>query len=305
MAAQPFHPGGGTLIEIARIAKRTFPDRHEPIHRDRRSLEFPGFAGVPLFPGLTPDDLCGMWTCQDGPGKYVEAGLQGDWRGAGVDLRWPVIGCLPDSHGVTGLHTARPDPSPRQDRHLGHSRKDCSVRRTPARSRCRTALGACGLFLGLFGLVAPASAQVAKAKETTPPPIDTRPLARYVPKNHLYLYLASDGLDAHADAWKKTAAYRMLNETPLGEMLTAVATQLADKALAFSPNRKLSGPTSSTSSSVWRNPGSSSRSTPASPRKGRAPITARSSFAGARGSLSARRLAGYWGRSWARPNTRW
>jgi len=35
----------------------------------------------------------------------------------------------------------------------------------------------------------------------------------------LIFYVDFDGLDAHAEAWQKTAAYRMLNQTPLGVML--------------------------------------------------------------------------------------
>jgi len=49
------------------------------------------------------------------------------------------------------------------------------------------------------------------------------------------------GLDAHSESWKNTAACKMLNETPLGEMLGQVAGQLLDKALSFSPDHKLTG----------------------------------------------------------------
>jgi hypothetical protein len=67
------------------------------------------------------------------------------------------------------------------------------------------------------------------------------PLARYVARDHLIFYVEFAGLDAHADAWKKTAAQRMLNDTPLGAMLEDVAGQLLEKALSASPNRKVSG----------------------------------------------------------------
>src|SRR5262245_55296023 len=40
-------------------------------------------------------------------------------------------------------------------------------------------------------------------------------VARFVPKDQLVAYLEFSGLDAHAAAWKKTAAYRVLTETPL------------------------------------------------------------------------------------------
>ena len=67
------------------------------------------------------------------------------------------------------------------------------------------------------------------------------PLPRFVPRDKLILYVDFDGLDAHAEAWQKTAAYKMLNQTPLGVMLEEVAAQLLDKALEGVPNRKLSG----------------------------------------------------------------
>ena len=74
------------------------------------------------------------------------------------------------------------------------------------------------------------------------------PAARYAARRTLCRTTALSSTSAvtawrvfHEDAWKKTAAYKMLNETPLGEMLEAVATQLTDKALASinSPNRKV------------------------------------------------------------------
>ncbi|MGA9924129.1 MAG: hypothetical protein WBQ29_12075, partial [Isosphaeraceae bacterium] len=66
-------------------------------------------------------------------------------------------------------------------------------------------------------------------------------MPRFVPRDKLILYVDFDGLDAHAEAWQKTAAYKMLNQTPLGVMLEEVAAQLLDKALEGVPNRKLSG----------------------------------------------------------------
>ena len=61
------------------------------------------------------------------------------------------------------------------------------------------------------------------ASETTaaaqPTATSATPLARFVPRDNLIFYVDFDGLDAHAEAWRKTAAYRMLNQTPLGVML--------------------------------------------------------------------------------------
>jgi prepilin-type processing-associated H-X9-DG protein len=64
---------------------------------------------------------------------------------------------------------------------------------------------------------------------------DTRPLARYVPKDGLLVYAESSGLDAHADAWQKTAAYKMLNETSAGAMLLDLVGQTVDGALERVP----------------------------------------------------------------------
>jgi hypothetical protein len=68
------------------------------------------------------------------------------------------------------------------------------------------------------------------------------PLARYIAKENLLVYFEFSGLDAHAATWKKTAAYRMLTETPLGALLDEVAGQLLDRGLNLLPNRRLSGP---------------------------------------------------------------
>jgi hypothetical protein len=62
-----------------------------------------------------------------------------------------------------------------------------------------------------------------------------------VPRDRLIFYLAFDGLDAHSEAWEKTAAFKMLNSTPLGVMLEEVAAQLLEKLLNSVPNRKLTG----------------------------------------------------------------
>lgn len=66
-------------------------------------------------------------------------------------------------------------------------------------------------------------------------------MPRFVPRDNLIFYVDFDGLDAHAEAWRKTAAYRMLNQTPLGVMLEEVAAQLLVKPLDSVPNRKLTG----------------------------------------------------------------
>jgi len=103
-------------------------------------------------------------------------------------------------------------------------------------------------LLGGFGAATAVRAQTppaGSASETTaaaqPAATSVTPLGRFVPRDNLIFYVDFDGLDAHAEAWQKTAAYRMLNQTPLGVMLEEVAAQLLDKPLESLPNRKLSG----------------------------------------------------------------
>jgi hypothetical protein len=87
-----------------------------------------------------------------------------------------------------------------------------------------------GLSLALLALTTPAPAQTdAAKKDAAPSAPDTRSLARYAPAENLGLYAEWDGLDTHADAWKKTAAFKMLNETPLGTMLEEVIAQLVEQ----------------------------------------------------------------------------
>ncbi len=103
-------------------------------------------------------------------------------------------------------------------------------------------------LLGGFGATTAVRAQTPPAEsaaETTaaakPAAPSVTPLAHFVPRDNLIFYVDFDGLEAHADAWQKTAAYKMLNQTPLGVMLEEVAAQLLDKPLDSLPNRKLTG----------------------------------------------------------------
>ena len=97
----------------------------------------------------------------------------------------------------------------------------------------------------LLALIAPEElrAQTEPIKSASAiEPAATVPLGRYVPKENLTVYAEFAGLDAHAVSWQKTAAFKMLTETPLGVMLEEVAGQLLDKAMALIPSRRLSGP---------------------------------------------------------------
>ncbi len=100
------------------------------------------------------------------------------------------------------------------------------------RSRARTARWSIGwgMFLSLI-LAVPASAQKPEAE----------PLARYFPAEGLAILFEHRGLDAQPDAWKGTAAYKMLNETSLGAMLEDITTQVADRALQTMPGGPISG----------------------------------------------------------------
>ena len=51
------------------------------------------------------------------------------------------------------------------------------------------------------------------------------PLSRHLPQKDLLAYLEFDGFDAHADAWRASAIYKLLNETHLGSVLEDLALQ--------------------------------------------------------------------------------
>jgi hypothetical protein len=57
------------------------------------------------------------------------------------------------------------------------------------------------------------------------------PLARYFPSKDLVAYVEFDGIDAHAGAWKKTAAARIFEETATGAMMEKVASQILEALL--------------------------------------------------------------------------
>jgi prepilin-type processing-associated H-X9-DG protein len=76
--------------------------------------------------------------------------------------------------------------------------------------------------------------QQVKSPPLTAGPL-TAPLARYVPRQDLGLYLEFQGLDAHLAAWRGSAAYKILNETKLGALLEDLAGQgieLAQQSVA-------------------------------------------------------------------------
>jgi prepilin-type processing-associated H-X9-DG protein len=69
----------------------------------------------------------------------------------------------------------------------------------------------------------------------TPGVSGAAPLARYLPQQDLAGYLEFEGLDAHRAAWRKSAAYKLLNDTSLGVLLEDIATQAVDQAQQSRP----------------------------------------------------------------------
>ena len=85
----------------------------------------------------------------------------------------------------------------------------------------------CALSLGsILALSIPFKAGRAhKARNRSGRAAPMPSLASYVPRQDLLLYLEFRGLDAHAGAWQKTAACRLLSETKLGTLLEDMAIQ--------------------------------------------------------------------------------
>lgn len=83
------------------------------------------------------------------------------------------------------------------------------------------------------------TAAVGKAGKPAAKPM--LPLTRYAPHDGLLLYVEVDGLDAHADAWKGTAAFKLLNETPAGLMLEDALARSIDQLKKSAPEPKLTG----------------------------------------------------------------
>ena len=72
-------------------------------------------------------------------------------------------------------------------------------------------------WLGLTGSVLSVQAQEPAGLEYSP--------ANLIPADNLLFHAEFDGLDAHAAAWRKTAAYRVLTETSTGAMLEDLFAQ--------------------------------------------------------------------------------
>jgi prepilin-type processing-associated H-X9-DG protein len=98
-----------------------------------------------------------------------------------------------------------------------------------------------GLIVGSI-LILSASTEPARGQnsQTSEPAVRSRaaPLARYVPREDLFFLLEFDGLDAHADAWHRSSAFKLLTGTKLGALLEDLAAQGIEQFQAASPPEK-------------------------------------------------------------------
>ena len=109
----------------------------------------------------------------------------------------------------------------------------CSRRTSFNRAIRRSSWIAAGLTLVIMviGLRCGAAQAVAPASSAKSAPS----LARYLPGEKLVALFEFGGIDAHGDAWKKTAAQKALNDTPLGALLRDLAGQGVDFAHQQNP----------------------------------------------------------------------
>ncbi len=103
------------------------------------------------------------------------------------------------------------------------TRKDRNVRRTPLRRRTcfYLALMFVPAWAGTTLAVGQEPAAAAAAEKTS--------LARYVPDSIRLGYFEFLGIDANPDAWSKSSASKLLNDTTLGEMLDSIAVQVIEQ----------------------------------------------------------------------------
>lgn len=107
--------------------------------------------------------------------------------------------------------------------------KNLMVRQFPA-----TGLLVIRVFV-VLSLLASTAAEARQVKPVASSPSGS--LGRYVPVDNLLFYAEFEGLDRHATTWKKSAYFKLLNETKLGELLEDLAVQGIEKALATAPRQ--------------------------------------------------------------------
>ncbi len=96
------------------------------------------------------------------------------------------------------------------------------------------------LMAGLMS-AAVASAQTAAPAAAAAAAGPAAPLSAYVPGEQVSLYWEFQGTEAHAAAWQKTSAYKILNETPTGAMLEDVVGQLLSQTTVKTSKLRISG----------------------------------------------------------------
>ena len=90
------------------------------------------------------------------------------------------------------------------------------------------------LLIGIPLLPLPLSGNAAAQTGSSASP---KPLTRYIPGRDLAACWEFEGLDAHAAAWKNTAASKLLTETRLGALLEDLGTQVIEAAQQSVPPR--------------------------------------------------------------------
>ena len=96
------------------------------------------------------------------------------------------------------------------------------LRRNDDKTRWRICVLLVHLILALAFFDERAPGQEARSTDQA---AGAAPFARYVPLKDLLAYLEFEGLDAHAKAWRASAAYKLLNDTKLGTLLEDLALQ--------------------------------------------------------------------------------
>ncbi len=88
----------------------------------------------------------------------------------------------------------------------------------------RRALAGLALATSLVAGTAHAQATKSAAAPAGPP----RPIEEFLPAGYDRIYIHIAGTEANDEAWKKTAAFKILNETTTGKMLEAMISQAID-----------------------------------------------------------------------------
>ena len=205
-------PGGAAVVRPRRTPEPR-DENHGPLKVEADARREPGFASAILRAAVTAHVLSGRSVKADSI-QCDAAGLRNSLEL--LPLRDHAL--TPESIGTC----VRWD-------HSRRCRKGTSMIQALA-SRRRFALGTA---LVVVGWVLIAAVGTASAAEPVASP------SRLLPKKGLVAYLEYDGLDAHAAAWKASAAGEIFNDTPAGSMLAELARQLLVRVLKEEPGVKV------------------------------------------------------------------